>query len=80
MKEKPIQRILKQLAEQAVPPDLDLWPAISAQLKICPAPQFNTSVKGETLMNAPASKQQRFRVLALFALVVLLVVATFATP
>jgi len=31
-------------------------------------------------MNAPASKQRRFRVLALFALVVLLVVATFATP
>ncbi len=80
MKEKPIQRILKQLAEQAVPSDLDLWPAISAQLKARPTPQFNASVKGETLMNAPVLKQWRFRVLALFVLVVLLMAATFATP
>ena len=80
MKEQPIKRILKHLAEQAVPSDLDLWPAISARLKARPTSQFNSSVKGETLMNAPILKQRRFRLFALSALVVLLVAATFATP
>src|SRR3990172_5322281 len=72
MNDKIFQSHIRQLAEQAVPDDVDLWPAIHTQL--------STSHKVEIATNT-LNFQRRLRALAISTLVtLLLLVVIFATP
>ncbi len=72
MNDERFQNHIRQLAENAVPEDIDLWPAIHAQL--------HTARKMEDIPGSPKAAH-RYRVLAISALAVLLLLAAaFATP
>ncbi len=73
MNKQLLKRALKQVAERAVPADVDLWPAIRAQLDL--------PFEGDIAMNSLPVRQKRFRLIALSSLAALAaVVVLFATP
>jgi hypothetical protein len=72
MNDKPIQRILQALADEAVPPETDLWPALRARI---------TKSKGTLTMTPTLFRQPRTRLLAISTLAVLALAAgLLATP
>ena len=71
MNDKLIQDVLRQLAEQAVPDDLDLWPAIHAQL--------DSSRRG-VAAKSTFKRNHRLRALAIATLALILTVGALTSP
>ncbi|MBN1147172.1 MAG: hypothetical protein JXA78_07945 [Anaerolineales bacterium] len=76
MKEEQLKRILGELAEQAAPADLDLWPAIQSRFE---TNQTHTQ-PGESSMNAHIARRWQARFAAAALLIALLAAALLVTP